>query len=193
MTILRVTTEWTGFQGAPGYTNFFFTTDPGGGDPQSAIDQTAEFWDTVKGLVPAAATFNVQAEVTAIDEATGQAEAFLPPVNDPPVIEATGQGSYTAPAGALIHWNTNGVRNGRRVRGRTFLVPMITSRADDDGTLDSQALNLLNAGIDVMVGDGFDSTFCVWARPGAAGAGQVWPVTSGHAPDRISVLRSRRD
>lgn len=101
---------------------------------------------------------------------------------------------WAAPVGGVISWTTAGIRNGRRVRGRTFLVPLGSSVFDVDGTIGTTPLNGINALAAALRGGSSSTQFAVWARPTAPGAsdGDAWPVLGHRVPDMAAVLTSRR-
>lgn len=193
MAIHRVTAIWSGFAGAPGYSNFFFTGDGSGGAADDSRSRVTAFFNAVRSILPSDVTFTVQREVAVVDENNGMVQEFLQ-VGEPGsgTSSGTGSGGYSAASGAVVTWNTAGVRNGRRVRGRTFVVPLVGIAYQSDGTLTTQALTALNAGADAIVGAGFDSGFGVWSRP-RNGSGLFFEATGHRIVDKVAVLRSRRD
>jgi hypothetical protein len=122
-------------------------------------------------------------------------------------LSGTATGAYAGNAGAVVHWLTSLIVGTRRVRGRTFLVPMIGSAFESNGSLTSTALNTINnaaAALITAVGTGM----VVWSRPvvahtkydpktgqgtGVAGrSGTYGAVTGSRVPDLAISLRSRR-
>lgn len=193
MSIYRVTVRWTGFQGAPGYSNFHFTeevTTPGATEARARV---SAFFNEIASLLPTDVSYLSEGEVAVIDEQTGMIEDYVTAIDDPVPGSGGAVGGYSAASGAVITWNTAGLRNGRRVRGRTFLVPLGGNAYQADGTLDSDAISTLQTGAQELVGDAFDSGFCVFSRPSASGPGGAYPVTGFRVPDMAAVLRSRRD
>jgi hypothetical protein len=107
-------------------------------------------------------------------------------------ITGTNVGSTAAGVGACVGWITGGIVNGRRLRGRTFLVPLTTNSYDNDGTLNGSAL--VAAGTwanDLMAA----SPLAVWHRPTAPGAadGNSYGVIANRLRDKVAILTSRRD
>lgn len=193
MAIHRIVAQWTGFPGAPGYTNFHFMA--GGGlisDAQSSADKVLDFFNQFKTYLPPQTRIEIQPEVAVIDEDTGVASNFV--LIDPGErLAGTGTGSYAGPAGAVINWRTNDLRFGRRIRGRTFLVPLTSAAFEGDGTLASNARNFIQGAADSLVGGDLDSEFVVWSRPRNGSGGVAATVTQANVPDMAAVLRSRRD
>jgi hypothetical protein len=102
---------------------------------------------------------------------------------------------YSAASGACINWYTDGVRNGRRVRGRSFMVPIGSNGMENNGTLNATALGSWRTATDLLIASFENSTLGVWSRPSAPAATDgIWhKTTSMTIPDKAAVLRSRRD
>lgn len=193
MDMIRITARWTGFPGGPGYSNFFFAG--GGGlisDAQQCVERVRDAFTEVAGALAANVVINIEPEVSIIDSDTGITSDFVNVEPGTPILSA-GVGSYSGPTGAVINWRTNDLRGGRRIRGRTFLVPLANTAFADDGTLNSGAMLVLNNFANELRGVDFDSELGVWSRP-VGGAGGVFATVVNHTiPDMAAVLRSRRD
>lgn len=193
MPITRVTAEWRGFPGAPGYSTFHFHDSPSGPVVDEARQRVHDFFNELRGTLPTSVEISVREEVEEYDESTGLLVGYERGTETLPTVSGSNIADYAGPVGAVIHWNTNTVANGRRLRGRTFIVPMMRTAYESDGTIDDTQLERLNDGAAHLSGGGFESTFCVWSRPQSGGSGAVGPVVSHRVPDMAAVLRSRRD
>lgn len=193
MAITRVTATWTGFSGAPGYTNFFFSAFGGGDVVDLEVARSVAFFQAVRSALPVAVTVSVSPEVAILDEASGDLINYGLAEESPAGITGSGTGVYSAPTGAVVTWNTDTIARGRRLRGRTFLVPMSGGGFQADGTLSSQTITALQNGAEALVGDGSGPTAVIWSRPRGGSGGSMGPITSYRVPDRAAVLRSRRD
>lgn len=196
MSIMRVRTELSGFAGAPGLMTQYFS--PAVAVPNQAISQLAV--DRVRdallgsaGLFASALTWRVQGQVDVLEESTGQL------VDSFNVTERNGAGSVAAghgplPSGGCITWLTGEYKAGRRVTGRTFVVPAASNAYESNGTLTAAYLTLLGGFADSMMNAGAtDLVFCVWSRPNALGTGgSKHGVVGSRVSDRAAVLRSRR-
>lgn len=193
MTIHRVQAVWTGFPGAPGYSSFYFRPFTGGGDVDQAIGRVRGFFAEWRRLLPLGVSIQVQATVEEVDETTGMLTGYLDGEEVEPVLTSTAGNDFAGPAGAVVNWLTGTVRNGRRVRGRTFLVPLGLNAYDSDGTLGDTALSDLRAGANILLSTEFEQELVVWARPNGGSPGEAASVTGHRVPDMAAVLRSRRD
>lgn len=193
MTISRVTARWTGFNGAPGYTNFYFRDLADSDQAFLARNQISAFFISLAQLLPSTVEIITQNPIDVIDETTGQIVGFGPASNSVPSAVGLSSREYSAASGAVVNWETGGVRNGRRVRGRTFLVPLSSAAYDDDGTIDSAALTTIRNAATELVEDTAVLEMLVWSRPKNGSPGEAHVVTSARVPDMAAILRSRRD
>lgn len=193
MAITRLTAAWTGFRGAPGYSNFYFAGDSA---DELLLEQSAEtvrsFFQAFRDYLPSGINIQVRGNAEVIDEANGQITSQLDFEQPAPVIGAT-TGTYSAASGAVVNWNTNAYRNGRRIRGRTFLVPLSTNAYDSAGDLNGAALGDIRDGATYLSSGAAPLPFVVWARPINGSGGTAEPVVSHTVPDMGAILRSRRD
>lgn len=203
MDILRITVRWLGFLGAPGYSNFYFSSDAGfwdggvvGDEAQIAANRAAErvsdAFGALRSVLPEDVQIDIDQEALVINSDTGEALGFTE-VSTSARGGNLGTGGYSGPSGAVVNWRTNDYRFGRRIRGRTFLVPLAGDSYEDDGTLTSDSLGALRSFGSEMLDGGGDPQFGVWSRP-RDGAGGVFASATGYnVPDMAAVLRSRRD
>jgi hypothetical protein len=196
--VLRVKSQWTGFSGAPGYTNLHFSEFVSEGYTQAMADgataKTVAFWDAIKTVLPTVVTITVDPVVDIIQSDTGNlvGEFTTTPGAAKVGLQA---GSYAGPAGACIAWGTTGIRNGRRIRGRTFIVPLGTASYEANGTLLAANLTAIQNAANGLIANTGVTDFTVWSRPSSSTAtdGVAFPATTAVVRDKVAVLRSRRD
>ena len=187
---------WSGFSGAPGYTNFHFE---GSDTPtQTQLDETAAkvrtFFQAFVTYLPTPLTITYPSEIEQFQTENGvlsQTWPIAPPANT----VGTGVGQYSSAAGACINWTTNTIVNGRRIRGRTFMVPLLPANAfQSDGTLAVAAVVAFNSAATGFRNNETGLPFVIWHRPSLGGVdGDAGPVTASSVSDMTAVLRSRRD
>lgn len=193
MTIARVTAQWTGFPGAPGYSNFFFEVAGDVGEQLGAPAAVRTAFSSILAELPSGVSVQVSPTVEYIDETTGQLQDYGDAEETPQAVNGSASGNYAGPAGAVVNWQTATVRDGRRVRGRTFIVPLASSAFQSDGTLGSSTITTLNNfASNILGGSSNPNRFVVWGRPSSS-PGVAAPVTGYRVPDMAAVLRSRRD
>lgn len=202
MALQRVNVAWQNWPGAPGLTTFFFDTIS-----QTKIDALRTFFNALITYLPNNLTIQVPSTGDYIDEATGGIGGTWSVGTTPTVVTGSSASAYAGNAGMCIHWLTSGIIAGRRVRGRTFLVPFTSSAFEANGTPAAAAVTALtNAGNALLTTVG--TSLQVWSRPvvahtrydpktgagtAVAGrAGSAAPVTGVRVPDLAISLRSRR-
>jgi hypothetical protein len=200
--MMKVKVRWAGFNGAPGWSNFFFDTVDGSfhssADAAAAVARVRTFFNAVKVRIPSHVTMTIQPDVEVVSAATGEMTDVYGVAAEPAIAGTAAAASYSAASGMVINWRTAGVRNGRRVRGRTFLVPIAGGAYQSDGTIEPGNLTETAAAASAFVTTASPVKLGVWARPvkdqlGAVTApGEFHQVTSATVPDLAAVLRSRR-
>lgn len=201
--ILRVKLRWSGFIGGPGYTIFHFRDfggtgewNPGPTEALGAVGRVDTFAGKLIGKTARGVTLNVMGDVEEIEDTTGQLidvhSVATPAARVSPSI--AGQ-RYVGGTGAVINWRTSLVRNGRRIRGRSFLVPLDGNVFEDNGTLSAQTIADLQTAGNELIAEAGAPDLGVYARPTAPGAADgLWAhITSCNIPDLGAQLRSRRD
>lgn len=176
-----------------------FSTDDGfnpeQADADAVVTKVNQFVTTIKANLPNVVQLQTLNEVEVIDSNNG---ALIEILTAPSVAAQNGTASATAgwaaAAGGVISWSTGIVHRTRRIRGRTFVVPMSTEVWDVDGTIKSVPLGVLNTAATALREPTALIEFGVWARPSAPGAtdGRFAPVSSHRVPDMSAILTSRR-
>ena len=181
----RVVVEWTGATALPGISVFYGAP----GTPTLASD-VYTFFDSVKSIIPSSISITVPASGDLIEDSDGSIAGSWSSTGVGTVV-CTGGGSYAAGVGARVSWRTNGVRNRRRVRGSTFICPLITNVYEANGTITSAALTTLGNAATALAAGG---NLLVWSRPTPPGGsdGDSNAVLNAVVPDRVTSLRSRR-
>ena len=195
--LLRQRTILSGFQGGPGVATMYFL------DVATAIESVSRFWSSLTAILPNTVHITPERSGDTIEDTTGALTgSWLGGV----VSTSVGQnpGAYSAPSGAVVTWRTSTVLDRKRVRGRTFVVPLAAGAYQDDGTLGAGAIGTIQAAATQLILEQSNS-FVVWHRPfaGRAAVGTIPArpahlgghglITASSVPDRAAVLRSRRD
>ena len=207
-TIMRVKARWSGFAGSPGYSNFYFrdfsSGAPTDADADAAADRVETFFQALPAYLTNATRITVQSDAEVIEETNGEIVSVLNAGARVAIAGTGGTGGYSAASGAVVTWRTGGVVAGRRVRGRTFLVPLAASAYGADGTITTGLVGTLQTAGAALISIAGSPDVGVWARPhkqhvNKAGEtipardGSWWAATSVTVPTKVAVLRSRRD
>src|SRR6266545_755528 len=185
-TIQRRRVRWTGFSGAPGISTSY------------AIEGAAlsvawrNFYLAIAAQLPSTVTVTIDSSGDELSETTGQITGTW---NDVPVAPVTGGGGnvYDAPAGFLVEWLTEDIGAHRRVIGKTFLVPGVSTGVG--GTFSAgQLAAITNAANAFVAAASPPDSMVGWSRPTGAGNNGVRHIVTGaRVPNKVVVLRSRRD
>lgn len=191
----RATWTWGGFSGAPGYTTLYFL-DP---DPisQAGLDQTGArthtFWAAIAPYLPTGVSVTMPTILEEVQSDDGElvVEHIFPGGT---TVNGSAGNTYSSAMGACVTWHSPFVINGRKLRGRTFLVPLGSQVFSANGTLsDSIQLAIQNAG-NALANATTGIDLGIWHRPTPGlSDGSVAGVTHCRVNDKGAVLRSRRD
>ena len=199
-TVYRVRAVWSGFQGAPGYSNFSFsdlTTDTARNVAGAAVK---EFFTGLAAFLVTGCSIQVQPEVTEWDASTGQLTGASTMTTVPLASISTATAApYAGGSGAAITWKTGVIFNGRRVSGRTYLVPL-QGCYEQEGTLSAAAITAIGSAATAFIGSA-GADFAIWAKqfadpvgedPAVQIGGAVASVSGYTLRDIASQMRSRR-
>jgi hypothetical protein len=144
----------------------------------------------------------VDPQVKLIEDTTGDLVDIITVGTAPSGVSGTLPGQGPSPAGACINWSTTTVHGSRRIRGRTFIVPIAALHFSSGGQVGGSAVSGFQAAANALRA-ATGPTFGIWSRPRTADptatppitarTGLIGPATSNSVPTKAVVLRSRRD
>lgn len=170
----------------PGLATFYSTTSSGSGFPGAV----KAFYDAIKAALPPDLTVTVPSTGDSIDSLTGDLVGAWSGTGGGSVV-GTGSGQYALGVGLRIRWDTAGIVAGRRVRGSTFIVPVMSSTFTGSGALDDTVRGTFATAAGTLAAS-VPAALTIWSRPTATRAGAISQVTSASVPDKVAWLRSRR-
>jgi len=171
-------------------------------DASTFLSPLATWLTAQAARCPQGLTFTIEGNGDQFESTTGEVTGVWT-ATPPSPIASTPLDTYSAGVGYLVNWKTDTYLSGRLLRGKTFVVPIIRSFFDTDGTLLDGALATMRTEATALVTDTLGN-FAIWQRPRKAKAadGSRKAVTArggGHAtvvlaqiPDRGAFLTSRR-
>lgn len=187
-TLARVIVGWEGTQvTGDGVSVLHFSASDSVPDPA----EIADAYTALAAIIPAGVTMSVPGSGDLFDDTTGTLTGvWTAPGAE--VVPGTAPSSCARGVGACVGWQTGGIINGRRLRGRTFLVPLTVNAYDLDGTITPSSLAVCNSFADLLMASG---PLAVWHRPteAAPASGNSYGVTSRRVRDKVAFLGSRRD
>lgn len=187
MALARVSCAWQGWPGSPGVSQMYIAGTP----VQGNIDAIRTFFNSLAAGLPSGLTIQVPSSGDVLSETDGSIQTTWSVGSTPAVVTGTNLGAYAGNAGAVVHWLTAGVVSNRRVRGRTFLVPLCNDRYDTSGSISTAFLSTLSTAASTYV-TAQAGAAVVWARPAPGRSGSMHAITSSRVPDLAVSLRSRR-
>lgn len=192
MAVYQYRPEWSGTTGGSGVS--VLTARLGAAADleqfvQYFADSVRAFYGAVTARLPNEVSISFPGEVQAFDTVTGQLTA-VHPVTAPANTAGTATGGYAHASGARIDWTTESIVNGRRLRGRTYMVPCAASDFGADGRLGSTAINAWTTAANTLISNmNLQGSLAVWSRT----HGLLADVSGVRIPALGAVLRSRRD
>jgi len=183
--VKRYVPVWTAGSGGLGTSTFHFDDAATG---YAAAVRT--FFSALVAELPTDVSISFPSEALLVDVASGElvgTESFAQPGS----VTGTSTQAYAAPSGARVRWQTPDFVRGRRVTGATFIVPLRNGAYDLDGTLAAAFITTLGNAANTLRGA---VGMQVYSRPQAGlSNGSIHGVTGSAVPDRVAILRSRRD
>ena len=177
---------WSGSTVAGGGLSTFYFTDGAVGQSSDVED----FFYALRAQFPIGTTITIPSNGDVINDSTGTLVGVWGSSGGV-AVSGEGAAAHAAGVGARIVWNTAGINGGRRVKGSTFLVPVIAGLYDTDGTINNASITNMQAAATALV-TAQASAFTIYSRSIDGAAGGNNEVTSATAPDKVAWLRSRR-
>lgn len=158
----------------------------------SSTEQSAikAFWTDLAGQMPIGVSIDVPTSGEVIDDNNGDVVGLWS-AGSGGTIHGAGATGYAQGVGARIVWETNGVTNNRRVRGSTYVVPLLSSAWDPDGTMRAVVVTAIEGAASTLRA-ALPSRLAILTRLTTVHSGTSHAVTSSRVPDTPSWLRSRR-
>lgn len=182
----KIPVVWNGLGGFPGVSVFYSST----ANAVTAVAALTTFFTAIKGLFPTGLTWDLPSSGDTFEDTDGSLSGVWTGATGSQVTSTGGVTSYAAGVGARVQWTTGAVINRRRVRGSTFLVPLLGSSYENNGTIAPSPLGTMTSAVNALVVS--DQTM-IYHRPSPGGSdGALIDIVSGIVPDRVATLRSRR-
>lgn len=180
----RINVVWNGLTALPGLSVFYapFGTDAGA--------DLMTFFNAIKTQFPALLSWQIPTSGDTIQDSDGAITGAWT-AGTGGLVQATGAGNYAAGTGAYVNWGTSTIVGRRRLKGRTFLSPLIAGNFDSVGTINNSVVTSLQTACATLAATGH---IVIWHRPSSIGAadGTSGVVTSAQVPDQVTSLRTRR-
>lgn len=141
---MRARVVWNGFSGGPGVNTLHFgvTPEQNADAAQTILDALKTFYTGLNIYMPTGVSISFESQLEVINAENGQIENIVS-ASPPAPVTGSGSGGYSSGAGMCVHWITQDFRKGRRVRGRSFMVPLSAQAFDTTGTLNNTLITTM--------------------------------------------------
>jgi hypothetical protein len=163
--------DWTGTYGHTGISRFAFEAADHSPVTRAQVDSWTTAVDAlyspVMGWFPLDVSYTVDSIVEFYDGVDGSLQGEVGATAAHVGHAGGADGAYGNGIGALLKWNTGGLFDGHRIRGRTYMVPLDQVAFDTAGTLKGDCINSFlvgaNAYLAAMATAGLSAL--VWGQP----------------------------
>ena len=160
----------------------------GSATPTGVTLALKDFFTTLKATCPSGITWTIDSAYTLLDETNGDiVDAGTDGTTQTVTSGGTGT-NFANGVGYRIVWNTGGIFHNRRVKGSTFIVPLVADYLEGASNISSVAQTAAGSAAATLIASGHEMV--VWSR--GEGDGEKNAVLSATVPDKVSWLRSRR-
>lgn len=189
---------WSIPNAGPSVSTFHLEND-GASNLQAAADAIRVFFNNRAALLPNEVTVTFDSTVDVLDPSTGTLVGSQP-VTSPALVTGSGTGTWAAGSGVRLDWLTDGFLAGRRVKGRTFLVPAVGGAFGTDGRVLQTQVAATNGSAGTLISAlaANSTALGIWARPfdgsseAPPRAGSFHVVTGASASSLAATLRGRK-
>lgn len=197
-----VRSEWSGTTGGPGLSQHAVMGAAGGDwnpdGAQSAVNAVRAFWAACASILPDEVRIQVSPVVDTYERENGELFSSHVAAQAPGVVAGTSAAGYAGGAGIKVTWNTGQIRNGRRVKGSTFIVPVASTVFTANGTVGTTTVTSINTAAANMLTalSAGGTSLAVWSRPRETPEirlGFATQVVTGSVGSKSAILRGRRD
>lgn len=181
--------RWVGGRIGAGASVFHFQSIGGGTSAQALANAVRALFNTLAAALPNDITIQFDTEVKEISDAGVLTAVY--PVTPPANVNGTGSTVWINGTGILVRHSTAAIIAGRRLLGRTFLVPVTAASFNDAGDVLSSTITAFNAAFATLnsTAAGLGANFAVWSRKNATTS----PVVVSATVPRPSTLKTRND
>lgn len=180
--------RWTGGRIGAGASVFHMRGTDSPSAAFAAANACRGFFDAIKAHLPLGVTLTPDAEFKNLT-AEGVLTSVVP-LTAPATVTGTGSGAWANGQGCMIRWNTPAVVSGRRLLGRTYVVPLLGSAFTGGNMNPTIQANIGSAASTLISSLASNGTpLQVWSKAHSVTA----DVIGGTVPARPQSLRTRND
>lgn len=190
MAYTTTTAKWTGTGGGTGYTRWHWQGNLTSAEVTQKLNLTKTFFTAIATLIPTPVAVGFDGLAQEYDDAgvLTKEVSVTPPTS---VVGSAGP-NFLSVIGAVVNWQTGVFNpNGRRIRGRTYLVPLGTSIAATNGGLTSSAVSTIASAANAVIADLIP--FVVVRKTATGDFVGITGITAAQVSGKVAILTSRRD
>jgi hypothetical protein len=190
--VIQYRAPWSVPNAGPSVSTFHFNGDVVT-NPTALAAAVRLFFDGIKSTLPNDVIVSFASEFTVHNTGTGELTGTVP-VTPPLAVQGTGTGSWAGGAGYRVDWLTPFVRAGRRVRGRTFIVPASNTVFSTEGRVLGATGTTANVagGAMMSAASAAGNDLAVWSRATDSLTGATFEVTNAATSTLAATLRGRK-
>lgn len=186
-TLARARVVWGGSAIDGAGVSTFYSVGAGSGLAAALED----FFASISDGFPPSVNWQIPASGDLIDDNTGSITGGWSGGPGTTVVGDSTSNLYVRGVGLRLVWQTDGITSGRRVKGTTYMVPVVKEVYDTDGTISTTAIEAYTtnaqAFLTAMAGD-----LVILTRLTPAHSGTSHEVTGVQVPDKVAWLRTRK-
>lgn len=180
----RLRVSWDGLGGLPGLSTFYY------GVASPNVSDVVALLTAVKVYMPNSLIITVPSSGDELDSATGALTGVWAGTGGGTIVGTGGVTGYAAGTGCIFDWSTGVIHNGRRVKGRTFITPLLVGSYSGSGVIMPATQAALQTAVNTFAASGVAKG--IWSKGRGPGDGIYAAIASGNVPNRVTSLRSRR-
>jgi len=181
----RYRVHWSGFTGSPGVSTFYF------GSPVDPAADLHTLFTAIAGHLPSQVRLDFPTSGDVITDTSGQLTGSFTS-SGAAQVAGSGTNIYAPTTGAVWKWLTSTAINGRKVLGKTFIVP-VDDGSLSSGTLTTATVTAMQTALTTWHATTAGGLQKVWNRPRVGVPGAQTAITGVTVSNFAAVLRSRRD
>jgi hypothetical protein len=190
MAYTMLTATWQGTIGGTGYTRMRWLGNLLSAEVTQQLNAMKTFFGAVAGSIPSAVSISYSGLAQEYDDAGKLTKEVS--VAAPAQTAGSSAAAFGAPCGTVVNWETGQFNaQGHRIRGRTYLVPLGSTAFQTDGTMGSGTITAIQAAANTLVTGLIPMVVVSKTKTGVYTG--IKNVTAASVPDRVCILRSRRD
>lgn len=190
--VIRYEAHWGIPNAGPSVSVFHLSGSAAQPAVQTAVDEIKNYFYDLRGDLPNEVSVGFSPFYSVLNVESGQLVG-TGSVTQPENITGLGTGGWAAGSGARSLWQTDVVRNGRKVYGTTFIVPLAGATYENNGFLTQGVRERIGtAATKLLTMVNPHAPLMVYSRPIPGRPGAVTQAIRTSTPATVATLRRRK-